>query len=58
MKLTDEQIRSIMVKEGKSKTTLVEENEVKKTIESHTKEGWKLLKQSEINGKVKLTFSK
>ena len=58
MKLTNDQIRSIMVKEGKSKTILVDLEEVKETIETHEKEGWKLLKQSETNGRAKLTFEK
>ena len=58
MKLSDEQIRSIMVKEGKSKTILVDQNKVEIVIEQHQKEGWKLLKKSEINGRAKLTFEK
>ena len=58
MKLTEDQIRSILVKEGKSKTILVDLNAVEKTIKNHEKEGWKLIKQSEINGRVKLTFEK
>ena len=58
MKLTDEQIASIMVKDGKSKTILVDKSEVTKVIEDHKKEGWKLLKKSEINGRTKLTFEK
>lgn len=58
MKLTDEQIVSILNKEGKSKTILVDENDAEKTIENHLKEGWKLIKKSEINGRAKLTFEK
>ena len=58
MKLTDEQIRSIMVKDGKSKTILVDPKETPKVIEDHQKEGWKLLKKSELNGRTKLTFEK
>ena len=58
MKLTDEQIRSIMVKDGKSKTILVDSKEASKVIEDHQKEGWKLLKKSELNGRTKLTFEK
>ena len=58
MKLSEEQIRSIMVKEGKSKTILVDLNEVEETIKNHEKIGWKLVKQSEINGRAKLTFEK
>lgn len=58
MKLTDEQIKSIMVKDGKSKTILVDQTEVEKVIEEHLSDGWKLLKKSEINGRTKLTFEK
>ena len=58
MKLTDEQIRSIMVKDGKSKTVLVDNNDVTKVIQDHEKDGWKLLKKSELNGRTKLTFEK
>ena len=58
MKLTDEQIRNILVKDGKSKTILVDNQDVPKVIEYHTKDGWKLLKKSELNGRTKLTFEK
>ena len=58
MKLSEEQIRSIMVKEGKSKTILVDLKEKENIIKSHENEGWKLVKQSEINGRAKLTFEK
>ena len=58
MKLTDDQIRSIMVKEGKSKTILVDLEEAPKSIKLHEAEGWKLIKQSEVNGRAKLTFEK
>lgn len=58
MKLSDEQIQSIMTKQGCSKTILVENKEVSSTISEHKKDGWKLIKQSEINGRTKLTFEK
>lgn len=58
MKLSEEQIRSIMVKEGKSKTILVDLKEKENIIKSHENEGWKLVKQSEKNGRAKLTFEK
>ena len=58
MKLTDEQIRSIMVKEGKSKTILVDLKDKAETIKIHQQDGWKLIRESEINGKAKLTFEK
>lgn len=58
MKLTDEQIAKIMTSESKSKTILVDEKDTEKTIEIHQKEGWKLIKKSEMNGRTKLTFEK
>ena len=58
MKLTDEQIASILNKECKSKTILIDEKDAGKTIEIHEKDGWKLIKKSEINGRIKLTFEK
>ena len=58
MKLTDEQIASMLVKEGKSKTILVELVDKEKVLKKHEKDGWKLVKESELNGRVKLTFEK
>lgn len=58
MKLTDDQIRSIMVKDGKSKTILVDLDEAPNTIKLHEEDGWKLIKQFEVNGRAKLTFEK
>ena len=58
MKLTDEQIAKIMTRESKSKTILVDEKNTEKTIKIHQKEGWKLIKKSEMNGRTKLTFEK
>lgn len=58
MGLSDEQIAAIMVKEGKTKTILVDKKGEKRVIENHLKEGWKLLKKSELNGRTKLTFEK
>lgn len=58
MKLSDEQIRSIMQKEGCSKTILVDNDKVQETISKHKKENWKLIKKTEISGRTKLTFEK
>lgn len=58
MKLSDDQIRSIMTKESKSKTLLIDSKITGKTIEFYEKDGWKLVKQSEVNGRTKLTFIK
>jgi len=58
MKLTDEQIAKIMTKESKSKTVLVDENNAGKTVDFHLNDGWKLLKETKVGNKVKLTFEK
>ena len=58
MKLTDEQIASLIIKEGKSKTILVDEKDAEKTVEFHKNYGWKLVKKSKVNGRIKLTFEK
>ena len=58
MKLSDDQIRSIMTKESKSKTLLVDSKNTGKTIKDYEKDGWKLVKQSQVNGRTKLTFIK
>lgn len=58
MKLTDEQIASILTKNSISKSILVDINNVDQTIKSHEKDGWKLYKQTEISGRTKLTFIK
>ena len=58
MKLTDEQIRSIMEKNVCCKTILVENSDVSKLVFEYEKDGWKLIKKSEINGRTKLTFEK
>lgn len=58
MKLTDEQIASILTKDAISKTVLLDNDLVIETIKEHEKDGWKLYKQTEINGRTKLTFIK
>ena len=58
MKLSDEQIASIMTKDAISKTILVDNDKVGSTIIEHEKDGWKLYKKTEINGRTKLTFNK
>ena len=47
-----------MAKESKSKTLLVDRKDAGKTIDSYEKDGWKLVKQSEVEGRTKLTFIK
>lgn len=58
MKLSDEQIASIMTKDAISKTILVDNDKVDSTVIEHEKDGWKLYKKTEINGRTKLTFNK
>ena len=58
MKLSDEQIASILTKDVITKTILVDNDKVITTIKEHEKDGWKLYKQIETNGRTKLTFIK
>ncbi len=58
MKLTDEQIKSILVKDIKSKTILVSKDDLDKIIKEHTDNGWTLVRSTELNEKVKVTFEK
>jgi len=58
MKLTDDQIRSIMEKEIKCKTLLTDLDKVDSIVEEHSKDGWELINKTEINGRAKLTFRK
>lgn len=58
MKLTDEQIKSIMQKEIICKTILVDNEKVEEAKSNYQKENWKLVKETEVNGRTKLTFEK
>lgn len=58
MKLTDEQIASIMSKDISSKTMLVDASKVDEIIKAHLEDGWRLIKQSNAGEKVKITFQK
>lgn len=58
MKLTDEQIASIMTKETACKTVLVSKEDAENVIKSHHKDGWELVKKVEISGRLKITFKK
>ena len=58
MKLTDEQIEAILIKNSVSKTLLVDESKVQATIDEYEKDGWNLYNKIENNGKTKLTFIK
>lgn len=58
MALSEEQIKSILIKDIKCKTILVSKEEKEKIINEHQNDGWKLIKELEINGKIKITFEK
>lgn len=58
MQNIEEKISRLMQKESKAKTILIEKENLDKVIEEQAKEGFKLIKKSEINGKIKVTFVK
>lgn len=58
MKLTDEQIASIMTKEISCKTLIVSKEDAENIIKSHQKDGWELVNKTEISGRYKITFKK
>lgn len=58
MALSEEQIKSILIKDIKCKTILVSKEEKEKIINEHQIDGWKLIKEIEINEKIKITFEK
>ncbi len=58
MKLTDEQIKSILVKDIKSKTILVSKSDLERVIKEHTDDGWTLVRSTELNERIKVTFEK
>lgn len=58
MKLTDEQICSIMQKHIICKSLLVFPNEEDEVVVSHTQDGWELANKTKCGEKIKLTFRK
>lgn len=58
MKLTDEQIKSIMQKDTCCKTILVSFDDIEKVVFQHISEGWTLFNKVKINDKYKITFVK
>ena len=58
MKLTDEQIKAILVKDIKSKTILVSKSDLERVIKEHTDDGWTLVRSTELNERIKVTFEK
>ena len=58
MPLTDERIREVLSKNIKSKTILIDVKDYEEIINNHIKDGYKLVKETKINEKIKLTFQK
>lgn len=58
MKFSDEQLQKILVKNIESKTLLVSLSDVEKVKEEHLKQGWRIYHESEINGRIKITFQR
>lgn len=58
MENIEEKIKKLMEKESKSKTILIAKEDLEKVIEEQAKEGFKLVKKSEFNDKIKVTFIK
>ena len=58
MPLTEEQMRSILSKDIKSKTVLVSKDNVQQIIDEHLKDGWQLKNKLEVNERYKITFTK
>lgn len=58
MRLTEEQIKSIMEKNVITKTLMVDANLLEKTISDYKKHGWKLINKIEISDRYKITFQK
>lgn len=58
MSLTDEQIAKMFNKNVDTKTILVSKNELQNVIDTNIKDGWKLIRTTEINDRVKVTFQR
>ncbi len=53
----DERIRKAMSKDVKAKTLLCSKEDLNRIIKEHLDLGWNLVKQDEVNGKIKVTFN-
>ena len=54
----DARIRELMEKEIKSKTLLVKPEDLEKVKKEYLDEGWTLVNTVEVNGRIKITFTK
>ena len=58
MKLSDEQLQKILVKNIESKTLLVSPSDIEKVKQEHLSQGWHVFHEVEINGRMKITFQR
>lgn len=58
MKLTDDQIRSIMQKHITCKSLLVNPIDEDEIIKEHLSQGWEIANKTKAGEKIKLTFRK
>lgn len=58
MSTLEERINKLMNKNVEAKTILVKVEERDKVINNYQNEGWKLVKESQLNGRYKLTFER
>jgi hypothetical protein len=56
MSTLEERINKLMNKNVEAKTILVKVEERDEVINHYQNEGWKLVKESQLNGRYKLTF--
>lgn len=54
----DARIRELMEKEIKSKTLLVNPEDLEKVKKEYLDDGWTLVSTVEVNGRIKVTFTK
>ena len=58
MSTLEEKINKLMNKNVEAKTILVKVEERDEVINNYQNEGWKLVKESQLNGRYKLTFER
>ncbi|MCR5787341.1 MAG: hypothetical protein K6G28_06550 [Acholeplasmatales bacterium] len=58
MENIDEKIKKLMQKEIHAKTVLIDKADLEERIKQEEAEGFKFIKSTEINGRLKVTFEK
>lgn len=58
MSTLEERINKLMNKNVEAKTILVKVEERDEVIKNYQNEGWKFVKESQLNGRYKLTFER